>query len=72
MFRELGADFFATDNRGRGLLHVAAKGDIKSFQSLLDMGLDIILEDKNYQTAIDIAAACGNNDILGLFEKKKR
>jgi hypothetical protein len=29
------------------------------------------MEDDAQQTAIDVAAACGNRDILELFEKKK-
>ncbi|KAL7911691.1 putative ankyrin repeat protein [Trichoderma velutinum] len=67
----LGGDFFARDNRGRGLLHAAAGGDVARFQELMDMGLDPLMEDSAQQTAIDIVAACGNKDILELFEKKE-
>ncbi|KAL7942611.1 putative ankyrin repeat protein [Trichoderma barbatum] len=66
----LGGDFFARDNKGRGLLHAAAAGEVERFQELMDMGLDPMMEDNAQQTAIDAAAACGNLDILELFEKK--
>lgn len=71
LLEKLGGDFFVRDNKGRGLLHVAARGDVERFQELLDMGLDPMMEDAAQQTAIDVAAACGNRDILELFEKKK-
>lgn len=70
MLKELGADFFARDNRGQGLLHVAAHGDVQRFKDLKALGLDAMLEDDAQQTAIDVAAACGNQEILELFEKK--
>ncbi|PKS04904.1 hypothetical protein jhhlp_008269 [Lomentospora prolificans] len=69
MLAELGADFFARDNRGRGLLHFAAGGDVDRFKELMELGLDPMLEDEKQQTAIDVAAACDNNDVLELFEK---
>lgn len=70
IFKSLGADFFAQDNEGRGLLHVAASGPVPRFKLLMEMGLDVMLEDHSQQTAIDVAAACGNQEILELFEKK--
>lgn len=39
LLKELGADFFAKDNRGRGLLHVAASGDAVRFQELTADGV---------------------------------
>ncbi|KAJ4854858.1 ankyrin repeats (many copies) domain-containing protein [Trichoderma breve] len=71
MLENLGGDFFARDNRGRGLLHAAAAGDVERFQELMDIGLDPMMEDSAQQTAIDAAAACGNRDVLELFEKKE-
>jgi ankyrin repeat protein len=71
MLENLGGDFFIKDNKGRGLLHAAAGGDVERFQELMDMGLDPMMEDNSQQTAIDIAAACGNREILELFKKKK-
>lgn len=70
MLQQVGGDFFAKDHRGRGLLHAAASGDVERFQELMDLGLDPMMEDDSQQTAIDVAAACGNRDILELFEKK--
>ncbi|PTB76438.1 ankyrin [Trichoderma longibrachiatum ATCC 18648] len=69
LLEKLGGDFFVRDNRGRGLLHVAAGGDVERFQELMELGLDIMSEDNAHQTAIDVAAACGNREILEIFEK---
>ncbi|VUC24921.1 unnamed protein product [Clonostachys rosea] len=69
MFKRLGADFFATDHNGRGLLHAAAGGEADFFKELMDCGLDAGLEDDTQQTPIDMAAAHGNREILKLFEK---
>ncbi|KAK0761397.1 hypothetical protein N5P37_006347 [Trichoderma harzianum] len=71
MLETLGGDFLARDNRGRGLLHAAAAGDVERFQELMDIGLDPMMEDGAQQTAIDAAAACGNRNVLELFEKKE-
>ncbi|KAK1241191.1 hypothetical protein MKX08_001165 [Trichoderma sp. CBMAI-0020] len=71
LLEKLGGDFFVRDSKGRGLLHAAARGDVERFQELLEMGLDPMMEDDAQQTAIDVAAACGNRDILELFEKKE-
>lgn len=72
LLQELGADFSAKDNEGRGLLHVAATGDVVRFQELMAAGLDPMMENNAQQTAIDIAAACSNNSVLEIFEKKAR
>ena len=72
LFQELGADFFAKDNEGRGLLHVAATGAVERFQELMAVGLDPMMENNAQHTAIDVAAACSNNDILEIFEKKAK
>ncbi|KAJ5643004.1 uncharacterized protein N7484_005511 [Penicillium longicatenatum] len=72
LLQELGANFFVTDNAGRGLLHVAAAGDVVRFQELMDVGLDPMMENNVQQTAIDLAAASSNNAVLEIFEKKAR
>ncbi|CAG9982350.1 unnamed protein product [Clonostachys byssicola] len=74
LLQELGADFAARDNEGRGLLHVAAAdgGDAVRYQELMAAGLDPMLENKAQQTAIDVAAAHSNTAILEIFEKKAR
>ncbi|KAH6986669.1 ankyrin repeat-containing domain protein [Ilyonectria destructans] len=72
LLQDLGADFFVKDKKGRGLLHVAATGDVVRFQELMAVGLDPMMENDIQQTAIDIAAACGNNDVLEIFEKMVR
>ena len=72
LLKELGADFFAKDNKGKGLLHVAASRDVVRFQELMAVGLDPMMEDNMQQTAIDIAAASCNDPVLEIFEKKAR
>jgi ankyrin repeat protein len=72
MLRELGADFFTRDAKGRGLLHVAARTGAEWFQELMDQGLDAMLEDGAQQTPIDVAAVSGNRRVLRLFEKRGR
>lgn len=72
LLQELGANFFVTDNEGRGLLHVAAAGDVVRFQELIDVGLDPMMENNAQQTAIDVAAASSNDAVLEIFEKKAR
>ncbi|KAJ5529966.1 hypothetical protein N7527_003359 [Penicillium freii] len=72
LLQELGANFLVTDNEGRGLLHVAATGDVVRFQELMDVGLDPMMENNAQQTAIDVAAASSNDAVLEIFEKKAR
>lgn len=69
MLKGLGADFFTTDNRGQGLLHVAARtNDATFFKMLLDEGLDAMLEDEGQQTPADVAAVSGSQEVLEVFE----
>ncbi|KAH7312628.1 ankyrin repeat-containing domain protein [Stachybotrys elegans] len=72
MLADLGADFFVRDNRGRSLLHVAAEGSLHPFKDLMEMGLDVMAEDHRQQTPLDVAAAFGNSDVLGLFEQDSK
>ena len=93
LFEDAGADLFARDNSGKGLLHVAAKEtcepvkddrfshifnpkstkptepSITRFKLLLSRGLDPMLEDVQRRTPLDVAAACGKESVLQLFEK---
>ena len=39
------------------------------FKELMGIGLDVMLEDKTQQTAVDVAAACDNRGVLELSEK---
>jgi ankyrin repeat protein len=41
------------------------------FKKLVEHGLDPLQEDKNGATALDIAAVCGKDAILALYERKK-
>ncbi|WYZ40004.1 hypothetical protein EsH8_IV_000345 [Colletotrichum jinshuiense] len=64
-----GADFQARNGAAQSLLHVAAKGPVAMFQALLARGLDPMLEDNEGKTALDVAAACRNAGVLGLFKR---
>ncbi|TQW01162.1 ankyrin 2,3/unc44 [Cordyceps javanica] len=71
MLAALGADFQVTDEHGNGLLHLAATDGVQLFKAVMDRGaLDPTMENHAHQTAIDVAAAYNNNEILALFEKK--
>jgi ankyrin repeat protein len=41
------------------------------FRRLVDLGCDPLQEDKNGRTALDVAAAVGNVEILKLYQRKK-
>ncbi|KAI0467992.1 ankyrin repeat-containing domain protein [Xylaria cf. heliscus] len=71
LWKESGADFGTRDNTGRGLLHIAARGDPARFQELMQAGLDPMMDDENKQTPLDVAAACDNKDVLALFARKQ-
>ncbi|KAF5012306.1 hypothetical protein FDECE_1687 [Fusarium decemcellulare] len=70
MLKTMGADFFARDNQGRGLLHIVGDKSEERFQELMDLGLDTMLEDDAQQTPVDVAAANNNQGVLRLFVKK--
>lgn len=72
MLQRVGADFFAKDAKGRGLLHVAASRSVRIFSDLMELGLDTMLEDDAQQTPLDVAAAFENESVLQLFEKDKK
>ncbi|KAI1425602.1 ankyrin repeat-containing domain protein [Xylaria sp. FL1777] len=71
LWKGSGADFGIRDNTGRGLLHVAARGEAVRFRELMEMGLDPMMEDENKQTPLDVAAACENKKVLALFARKE-
>ena len=83
---DAGCDVFATNNKGEGLLHYAARMDqgdtmgygesrkkeiVDTFQMLMERGLDPRMEDVEGKTPLDIAAACENKGILKLFEREE-
>lgn len=91
-FENMGADLFATNSAGQGLLHIAAKETVElaknphqaypcradkgmegeksiaRFEALLQKGLDPMMEDGMKRTCLDVAAACGKESLLKLFE----
>ncbi|KAK4031963.1 ankyrin-2 [Parachaetomium inaequale] len=69
---DAGADFKARDNRGRNLLHLAAEKEVwvAVYKRLVGMGLDPMELDEGQRNSLDVAAACGNEGVLGLFEKE--
>jgi ankyrin repeat protein len=71
-FKNLGVDFFVKDNKGQGLLHIAAAtGQFEPFKELMDLGLDVMMEDNDQRTPIDIAATYGNHEVMRLFDKTR-
>jgi ankyrin repeat protein len=41
------------------------------FRALVELGCDPLKEDEEGRTALDVAAAMGNQGILGLYQRKK-
>ncbi|KAK7181631.1 ankyrin repeat-containing protein [Paraphaeosphaeria sporulosa] len=81
MFEMSGMDWSVTDTSQKTLLHVVAatveqeyekhvgRGPAR-FRFLMDKGIDVLAEDDKHQTALDVAAALGAEDILEMFKKK--
>ena len=46
------------------------RGFMERFKFLIGLGLDPIAEDARQRTSLDIAAACGNIQIVKLFKRK--
>lgn len=61
-------------NTGRNMLHLAAemKAWVEAFNRVVEMGMDPMELDVMQRTALDVAAACENEEILGLFERVRR
>jgi ankyrin repeat protein len=84
-FVDIGVDFRVKDGRGQSLPHVLAKKkyselppmwkeegeskEVKVFRWLMEKGLDPMDEDEEQKTTLDLAAASGNMEILGLFQR---
>jgi ankyrin repeat protein len=79
LFDELGVDWTAVNSKGQSLLHIVAAKDYSSigcdfeperlprFKFLVGKGLDVLKEDSEYRTVLDVAAANNAEDILKWF-----
>ncbi|RDW75540.1 ankyrin-2 [Coleophoma cylindrospora] len=81
---QVGLDWSVTSMSHKTLLHVVAADVTREqddyrycagrrlarFQFLIKKGLDVLAEDEYHQTALDIAAALGVEDILEMFRSK--
>jgi len=67
-FEEAGTIWDVKYSEGRTLLHIVASHKtprtIDRFKLLLEKGLDPMEEDSEKRTALDVAAACGNDEVL--------
>jgi ankyrin repeat protein len=72
ILEDAGADFRARDGEGRNMLHLAAKKDewIEVYKKLVGLGLDPTELDHRQGTSLDVAAACMNEEVLGLVERE--
>lgn len=69
------ADLQIRNNDGETALHIISKRDggdgeihIKLFEYMVARGLDPLAEDNRGRTSLDVAAACGKEGILDLFQ----
>ena len=82
-----GVDQTAVNTKGQSLLYVMAGQEgnrrrrrregsllmrVARFRFLMGKGLDPLAEDREHQTALDVAAMNRANDILGLFKAQQR
>jgi ankyrin repeat protein len=69
---EAGVDFWARDNEGRNMLHHAARSVewAMVYRRLVETGVDPMELDERQRTSLDVAAACRNEAVLGMFEKE--
>lgn len=79
LFDELGVDWTAVNERGQSLLHIVATKNYTSiwsdfdperlprFKFLVGKGLDVMKEDCEYRTVLDVAAANNAKDVLKYF-----
>lgn len=71
---EFGVDWNVVNDEGQSLLHVVAgerkrlyDGRQRKFKLLMEKGLNVLQENNMHQTALDVAAANGAEDIIALF-----
>jgi hypothetical protein len=73
-FDEAGAQWDGRDRRGKTMMHVVVRHHteraVDRFRFLMGKGLDVMAEDGERRTALDIAAACGNEGVLELYYGK--
>ena len=69
------ADLNARNSDGETAMHVIARRektyklhDSKLFEFVVGKGLDPLIEDKRGRSSLDVAAACGQKEILNLFQ----
>jgi ankyrin repeat protein len=85
IFQDASADFLARNNNVETLLYITVKRArhgygivdarnrediVDRFKCLMELGCDPLSEDINQRTALDVTAACGNEDILKLFKRE--
>jgi ankyrin repeat protein len=72
-----GADVFAINKDGESMLHIVARrpsvgydNDRLLFEKLMRMGLDPLKEDARGRSSLDVASACGKEEIVRFFQRK--
>ncbi|KAF4456094.1 hypothetical protein F53441_1709 [Fusarium austroafricanum] len=64
----LGVDWHAKDGKERTILHELANESVKIFKSVMDRGVDPLMEDVDGRSALDFVTAYDNTQVLKLFD----
>jgi len=72
-----GVDIFAMNHEGETALHMIARReghareghDMRLFEAMMGRGLDPTKEDYRARSALDVASACGKDDIVALLRR---
>jgi ankyrin repeat protein len=71
LFLDAGGDLTVRSKKGQGLLHIVARnGKAETFKWLMEKGLDPLAEDGEQRSAVDVAHASKNKEILDIFRRE--
>ncbi|KAF7551279.1 hypothetical protein G7Z17_g5140 [Cylindrodendrum hubeiense] len=69
MLDDLGVDWQARDAKGRTVLHFMPSRRAYIFKQTMAREVDPLAEDAEGRTSLDMAASCGNKEVLAMFQR---